>query len=137
MKYSRQRNIILDIMKNTYQHPTAEEVYEEAKKVLPEIGIATIYRNLNQLVEIGSIKRISLGNGNDRYDGHLEEHYHLICKCCGRLQDIRPKKEKLAMLKEAAREAVNLKDENMASLNTATLEGICDNCIEKDMVVNG
>ena len=63
MKYSRQRNIILDIVKNSYDHPTAETVYKLARKELPSIGIATVYRNLNQLVDSGEVIRISLPGG--------------------------------------------------------------------------
>ncbi len=128
MKYSKQRSLVLEIMKNTYSHPTAEEVYAEARKIYPGIGIATVYRNLNQLAEMGEINRISLGNGNDRYDGHLEEHYHMVCKCCGRLQDLRPSKEKLDDFKKIAEETFGLKGFNKAELNATIMEGYCDNC---------
>ena len=128
MKYSKQRSMILDIMQNTYEHPTAEEVYQEAQKVSPGIGIATVYRNLNQLAEMGEIRRISLGNGNDRYDGHLEEHYHMVCNSCGKLQDLRPSKEKMDALKKMAEDTFGLKVGNKAVLNTAIMEGVCDKC---------
>ncbi len=128
MKYSKQRSVVLEIMKNTYDHPTAEEVYEEAQKIYPGIGIATVYRNLNQLAEVGEIKRISLGNGNDRYDGHLEEHYHMVCRECGELQDLRPSLEKMDLLKKLAAEAFDLKLGNKATLNTTIMEGVCDKC---------
>ena len=128
MKYSKQRSVVLEILKNTYEHPTAEEVYTEAQKKYPGIGIATVYRNLNQLADLGEIKRISLGNGNDRFDGHLEEHYHMVCKCCGRLQDLRPSKEKMDKLNEMANELFGLKASNKAELSSTVMEGICDNC---------
>ncbi len=128
MNYSKQRSIILDIMKNTYSHPTAEEVFEEAQKVSPGIGIATVYRNLNQLADMGEINRINLGNGTDRFDGHTEEHYHLVCKSCGRLQDLRPSKEKMDLFRKMAFDALGLKASNQAILNTAIVEGVCDTC---------
>ena len=128
LKYSKQRNAVLNIMKNTYEHPTAEEVYEEARKVYPGIGIATVYRNLNQLADAGEIKRISFGNGNDRFDGHLEEHYHIVCRECGRLQDLRPAKDKIDAFKKLAEETFGIKASNQAELNTAIFEGLCDNC---------
>lgn len=128
MKYSKQRSVVMEIMKNTYDHPTAEEVYKEAQKVFPGIGIATVYRNLNQLADMGEIKRISLGNGNDRFDGHLEDHYHMVCKCCGRLQDLRPPKEKMDELNQLANEVFGLKASNKAELSTTIMEGVCDNC---------
>ena len=131
MKYSRQRSIVLDILKNSYDHPTAEEVYAEAQKIHPGIGIATVYRNLNQLAEAGEINRIALGNGNDRFDGHLEEHYHLYCRECGRLQDLRPDTKKLEELKSLATEAFGLKAGNKATFSPTVMEGVCDHCRKK------
>ena len=128
MNYSKQRSIVLDIMKNTYDHPTAEEVYAEAQKVYPGIGIATVYRNLNQLAEMGEITRISVGNGTDRYDGQMDEHYHLVCRNCGRLQDLRPNKSKLDDFRKLAVETFDLKASNKAELSTAIMEGVCDKC---------
>ena len=60
MNYSKQRELILAIVKNTKVHPTAEWVYQEAKKEMPSIGIATVYRNLNALAERGEFKRITV-----------------------------------------------------------------------------
>ena len=131
MKYSKQRSVVLEILKNTYSHPTADEVYAEAQKVYPGIGIATVYRNLNQLSEAGEIRKIPLGNGNDRYDGHLEEHYHLLCRECGRLQDLRPSKDKLESFKKMVEETFDLKVGNKATLSTTPLEGVCDICRKK------
>lgn len=58
MKYSRQRNLIFDIVRNTDVHPTPEWVYEQARQVMPSIGVATVYRNLNALAQAGQLKRI-------------------------------------------------------------------------------
>ena len=58
MNYSRQRELILNIVKGTKGHPTAEWVYRQAKKDIPTIGIATVYRNLNAMVEMGTLRRI-------------------------------------------------------------------------------
>lgn len=135
MKYSRQRNIVLDIMKNSYSHPTAEEVYIEAQKTQPEIGLATVYRNLNQLVEMGEVKRIPMPTGHDRYDGHLEEHYHLLCTKCGQLQDLRLDSGKLEALTKLAGEAFGLKAGNRARLTPVVMEGTCDVCRKNKKVV--
>ena len=93
MNYSRQRNLILDIVKNTSSHPTAEWIYQEAKKELPSIGIATVYRNLNTLADLGEIRRLSSGDGQDRFDGMADEHFHMKCRCCGGLVDLEPEGE--------------------------------------------
>ena len=133
MKYSRQRSIVLEVVKQNYNHPTAEQVYEEAKKVCPGIGIATVYRNLNQLAEMGEINKIYMGDGNDRFDGRLEEHYHMRCRNCGELRDLMPSAEKLEELRKMAVETFGLKASSKATFNPVVMEGVCDHCRKKVM----
>ncbi|MBF1142098.1 MAG: transcriptional repressor [[Eubacterium] sulci] len=129
MKYSRQRNIILDIVKNSYDHPTAETVYKLARKELPSIGIATVYRNLNQLVDSGEVVRISLPGGVDRFDGHLDKHYHSICPDCGRLTDLNGADEhSLTKLKDDMSKAFGLDAANEIKFRSVILECKCDKC---------
>ena len=71
MRYSKQRELILDIVRSNAVHPTAEWVYEHARKVMP-IGIATVYRNLNQLADAGLIRCIPSPDGAERYDGRTD-----------------------------------------------------------------
>lgn len=131
MNYSRQRNLILDIVKNTRNHPTAEWIYQEAKKELPTIGIATVYRNLNTLVEMGEVQRLVSGDGQDRFDGMVDEHFHLKCSCCGSLVDLEPEgEEKLLRLKELICETFPGADAG-ADLSAVLLRGICENCRNK------
>ena len=128
MNYSRQRNLIMDIIKNTQSHPTAEWVYQEAKKVMPRIGIATVYRNLNALVEMGECQRLTSGDGQDRFDGTVETHFHMKCTCCGGLTDLVPEEnEKLAQLQEMVRETFCGVDSD-AELAAVLLSGICEAC---------
>lgn len=134
MNYSRQRNLILDIVKQSYDHPTAEEVYKMAQREQKNIGIATVYRNLNQLVEMGEVNRIPTGTGQDRYDGHLEEHYHLLCTKCGKLQDLRPAQDKMEALQKLAVETFGLKVSNKAALRSTVMEGVCDTCRKRKTV---
>ena len=133
MNYSRQRNLILDIVKNTRSHPTAEWVYQQAKKELPTIGIATVYRNLNTLVELGEVRRLVSGDGQDRFDGTTGEHFHMKCGCCGGLVDLEPEgEEKLLRLKEVICDTFAGVDADM-ELSAVLLKGICTDCrAEKD-----
>lgn len=128
MNYSRQRNIILDIVKSSYDHPTAEEVYALAVKELPSIGIATVYRNLNQLSELGEIKRISLMEGSDRFDGQLEEHYHMVCDCCGRLTDLKAEDSEIMSLKKKICDTFKVSERDELKLESTLLRGVCDSC---------
>ena len=68
MKYSKQREQILNIINNSYDHPTAYMVYEEVRKDIPNISLGTVYRNLNSLCINKQIRRLAIPNDNDRFD---------------------------------------------------------------------
>lgn len=85
-KLTRQRKIILEELCKLTSHPTAEELYEIIKKKMPEIGLATIYRNLEKFQEVGIIEKIH--GKQQRFDGNLESHNHIKCTKCGKVEDI-------------------------------------------------
>ncbi len=85
---SRQREYILDFLKSTDSHPTAQMVYDEIRDEFPNLSLGTVYRNLNILVEQGKVNRLQYGSTFDRYDADIYEHYHFICKHCGRIYDL-------------------------------------------------
>ena len=86
--HSKQRETILEILKKSYRHPTADEVFEEAKTILPNISLATVYRNLDELVKNDLVKKISTKSSKDRYDLPKSKHMHAICNSCGKIEDI-------------------------------------------------
>ncbi|MHB1125954.1 MAG: Fur family transcriptional regulator [Bacillota bacterium] len=83
---TRQRKIILELLRSTTSHPTADWVYQEARKRLPEISLGTIYRNLNILAEDGEILELDYGRLG-RFDGNAANHHHFVCRCCDRVFD--------------------------------------------------
>lgn len=87
MIYSRQRETILNALRETKEHPTAEALHEMLKSRGEDVSMATIYRNLGQLTENGLVRRIS-SDGPDRFDADTSEHYHAICRRCGKTCDI-------------------------------------------------
>ena len=88
MKYSVQRQTILEDVKARHDHPTAEMIYASVRKKLPNISLGTVYRNLNQLVEYGTIKKITTRQGGDRFDDKTEDHAHVHCTICNQLFDL-------------------------------------------------
>ena len=88
MAYSKQRELILTAVLENRIHPTADAVYALLKPSHPELSLATVYRNLNQLAKSGLLARVHVPNGADHFDGTLEPHYHMICKKCGTMVDI-------------------------------------------------
>lgn len=88
MNYSQQRNCILNIVVSNPIHPTAEQVYDIARKTYPKISLGTVYRNLNQLSEHGILKKICSSYGSVRFDGRTDAHFHMNCTSCGRVFDV-------------------------------------------------
>lgn len=85
---SRARDRILEILKDTAMHPSAETVYEKMRRQFPRISFGTIYRNLTILADQGLVKRIDFAGDRDRFDANLEPHYHFICENCGSVSDL-------------------------------------------------
>lgn len=88
MIYSKQREVIADALNSTRAHPTADELYQEIKPACPNLSLATVYRNLNQLVQSGAAIKINVPGGADRFDGTTVAHHHMVCEGCGRVIDI-------------------------------------------------
>ncbi len=87
-KTSRQRDLILSIVRSTKSHPTADWVYSEARKKISNISLGTVYRNLGHLVSEGKIQELVFDKGSNRYDGDLRDHYHVNCLNCGKIEDV-------------------------------------------------
>lgn len=85
--HSHQRETILAILRSTTVHPTAEWIYREARKQIPNISLGTVYRNLADLNDAGLIAGIHVGDGKEHYDGDISGHIHLHCKECGVVLD--------------------------------------------------
>ena len=86
---TKQRACVLEAVRGTRNHPTAEEVYDTVRQALPRVSLATVYRNLNQLAQEGTLRRILLPNAPDRYDRTTAGHYHITCIRCGAFEDLR------------------------------------------------
>jgi len=61
---------------------------KQTRKIIPNISLATVYRNLDELERLGKIKKVSLENFAERYDANVFEHAHLVCERCGRINDV-------------------------------------------------
>lgn len=85
---TKQKRLILDIIENSHRHPTAEEVFFEAREAMPNIALGTVYRNLNSLADEGLVRRITLAGTPDRFDKTKVQHDHLVCQVCGKLKDV-------------------------------------------------
>jgi Fur family peroxide stress response transcriptional regulator len=88
VKKSKQREAILKVLKNTASHPSAEWIFEQVKKEIPDIGLATVYRNLRMLKKSGEVIEMHPSNITAHYDIRTYDHYHFYCERCGKVIDI-------------------------------------------------
>ena len=86
-RYSKQRETILELLRGTMEHPTAEWVYQHIREDIPNISLGTVYRNLNYLVEQGLAVKVDHDGEAERFDARTDSHHHLICEKCGDIID--------------------------------------------------
>ncbi len=124
--YSKQREIILEVIKENRIHPTAEEIYNIVTKKEPQISKSTVYRNISILVEQGKIKQLKMAIGPDRYDYLHYNHHHAICDKCGKVFDFNYTFDNEEISKEIIRQ-IGIKME----IDSIAIYGICENCKSK------
>ncbi len=88
LRMTHQREVILDELRRSKTHPTADELYERIKKKLPRVSLATVYRNLEILSEAGLIKKLEISGRQKRFDWDPGEHDHVYCIHCQRVDNI-------------------------------------------------
>jgi len=123
---TKQREVVLQVIRDAREHLTANEVFAEAKALLPSISFATVYNSLRYLKESGHIAEIQFGNGASRFDRMTHRHDHAICTKCGKLVDIEMEHPQELVARAAAYS--NFKPESLEF----TLRGTCPECAKKD-----
>ncbi len=124
LRNSRQRRRILELLQLSDAHPTADRIYSKLKKEFPKLSLGTVYRNLTILVEQDLVKKIHFGSTFDRFEAHMDQHYHLICEKCKNIFDFHmPVYNELNV---KARQLTNF------SIQRHMIEffGTCQNCLE-------
>lgn len=121
---TKQRQAVLQVIRESEEHLTANEVFEDARRVLPGISFATVYNSLRYLKQEGFIGEVRFGTGASRYDRTLTRHDHAICNKCAKLVDIElPIPD--GLLEEAA-----LRSHFEPASIELTLRGLCPECIK-------
>jgi Fur family peroxide stress response transcriptional regulator len=122
---TKQREVVLQVIVDVEEHPTANEVFDRAKQLLPGISFATVYNSLRYLKDAGHIAEISFGNGASRYDSMTSRHDHAICTSCGKLVDM-----ELELPEELIQLAAKYSKFKPESVEL-TLRGLCPECSNK------
>lgn len=84
---TKQRQLILNTVRNRCDHPTADAIYLEVHEADSHISRATVYRNLHLLAEEGEIQAVHVRSG-DRFDVRTDLHPHVVCRECGAVMDV-------------------------------------------------
>ena len=122
---TRQREVVLKVIREAREHLTANEVFTEAKRQLPTISFATVYNSLRYLKEAGHIAEIKFGDGASRFDRMTSRHDHAICTVCGKLVDI-----EMDVPDEIVKRAAKYSRFKPESIEF-TLRGRCPECVKK------
>jgi Fur family ferric uptake transcriptional regulator/Fur family peroxide stress response transcriptional regulator len=119
---TKQRQAVLQVIRESEKHLTANEVFENARRVLPGISFATVYNSLRYLKQEGLIGEVRFGTDATRYDRKLTRHDHALCNQCGKLVDLELPVP-LGLIEEAS-ELSNFQAESIEF----TLRGLCSEC---------
>lgn len=122
LRYSHQREKILEYLCGTHDHPTAEQIYQDLRPEIPGLSLGTVYRNLKLLEELGKVRRVPALQGVERYDALCCDHIHFLCSRCGCLRDVTnvPVNDVCA--------AIHLTDGSQIEKLDLTITGICPDC---------
>jgi len=123
LKVTPQRIAIFDYLRNTDTHPTADMIYSALYVTHPYMSLATVYKTLDALKNVGLIDELNVGEGSFRYDGNVEPHHHIICNDCHKVYDLPPINSISAVEDELKSKA------GFQVINTKLyLYGICHEC---------
>lgn len=122
-RHTIQRQIILETLQSLESHPSAEELYGMIQAAHPTISKATVYRNLRQMADKGTIAQVAVTEGVARYDGCVTPHCHFICETCNRVIDV---EAELATEQQVAR-CVD-RCEHRVRRHAVLLFGVCFDC---------
>ncbi len=122
MGLTKQRTTVLQVIRESDEHLTANEVFEDARRLLPGISFATVYNSLRYLKTEGHIAEVRFGADATRYDRKLTRHDHAICNNCEKLVDL-----DLQIPVGLLTEATELSKFEAGSIEL-TLRGLCPDC---------
>ena len=125
LKKSRQRDAILANLENRNDHPTADMIYMDIRKEIPNISLGTVYRNLSLLADLGEILRLSVSGKAERFDGITNFHYHFVCRECNQILDL--PMDYVSEINELAQKAFP----GEITGHDAFFYGICPDCVKR------
>jgi len=131
MKITPQRRFIFQALEQKRtDHPTVDDIYHVVRQTLPDISLTTVYNTMRELVTMGLLRQVDLGEGMTRFDPTTSTHHHLLCVHCGRLEDLFRQFDNLNLAPEECKgyEIIN---------HQVIFEGLCPDCQRAEEAGNG
>jgi len=128
-KHFRKRDAILEYLRSTNAHPSAEMIYSDLKPQIPDLAMGTVYRNLSLFKEQGLVSSVATVKGVERFDGNTDPHVHFICADCDAVIDLM-EMEIPPALSRAAEAACG---GNVHECNLC-FPGLCRNCTKEERI---
>jgi len=131
------RSLVLDILRKTEEHLSAEDVYIQALNITPSIGLTTVYRALDLFVQIGMVQKYDFGEGKARYELtsnplKREHHHHLVCIKCKTVIDYTNFMNEEIELMKKTEKALSKKHRFQIMHHNIHFYGLCNHCRDKD-----
>lgn len=122
---TKQRKAILNYIRSTASHPTADMIYDRLRKEIPNISKGTVYRNLKVLQERHQISELSFKGTVSRFEGRQDSHYHFRCERCNRVFDIDERVDQTLDRRVAGRTGLKILSHQIE------FRGLCQDCQRK------
>jgi Fur family peroxide stress response transcriptional regulator len=126
VRMTPQRHAILSHLISSMDHPTADEIYKALADTFPNMSVATVYNNLRVFKDAGLVKELTYGDASSRFDANMNEHYHVICKECGKITDF--EHPPLSMIETKAAESTGYQVDG----HRMEVYGCCPQCQNKE-----
>ena len=123
-KRFKKRDAILEYLRSTKAHPSAEMIYTDLKPQIPDLAMGTVYRNLTLFKEQGLVASVATVDGVERFDGNTDPHVHFFCTQCGAVVDLTGLTVPEELNKAAATESGG-----QVGTCQLTFTGICMECL--------
>ena len=132
-KVTPQRQAVFEALHGDDGHPTADVIWARVRDRMPTVSLRTVYQALNDLVELGEVQAVDVGNGGVRFDPNTGAHDHFVCRSCERVYDVIASKPRLVSAHPGADGSADIGDRREASdytVDTAEIifRGRCPSC---------
>ena len=124
-KATSQRIAICRFALRGRNHPTAQRIYGEVKSVYPTVSLATVYKTLHVLKDLGLVQELAFPEGETRFDSYAQPHANLVCQGCGNISDVDDPVTREMVARIASRAKFTLTGQRL------DIYGLCERCTHR------